>query len=221
MKDNQSNEKDELRMMSMLLEAEQSGKSSLSQRLFGGDGFGWMVFFVVLAVLVAGGVMVTRVVAPHLLGADPKTEKKAEVPVKSPQAEPPKAQEAAKADMQPIVVEETQEQKEKKVTQALEGWAKAWSAKDLDQYFAAYAPSFEPAKGQKRQEWEADRKARISSKSAIKVQIKDLTFKWDDKKVTVTLVQQYQADEINTSGKKVFEMVQEGDRWLIQREANQ
>jgi ketosteroid isomerase-like protein len=219
--DKQSKEKDELRMMSMLLEAEQSEKESLAQRLFGGDGFGWMILLVALALIAAGSVMVVRAFAPHMLGAQSNAEQHVQVVAKPPQAEPAKVEQAPKVEMQAIVVEETQEQKEKKIILALETWAKAWSAKDLDKYFAAYSPNFEPPKGQQRKEWEADRKARISSKSAIKVQIKDIAVKWDDKKAIVTLTQSYQADEINATGKKVFDMVQESDQWLILREANQ
>lgn len=227
MKDEKNKEDDELRMMSMLLEAEQSEKESLAQRLFGGDGFGWMILLVALAVIAAGSVLAVRAFAPHMLGEQGHAGQQAQVTAKPQMAEPakveeaPKAEQAPKVEMQAIVIEETQEQKEKKIMLALETWAKAWSAKDLDKYFAAYSPNFEPPKGQQRKDWEADRKARISSKSAIKVQIKDMAVKWEDKKAVVTLTQSYQADEINATGKKVFDMVQESDQWLILREANQ
>ena len=60
---------------------------------------------------------------------------------------------------------------EQSINDAVNNWAKAWSSKDLDKYFASYADSFKPAKGESRKGWEQTRKERINKPADISVEI--------------------------------------------------
>ena len=60
---------------------------------------------------------------------------------------------------------------EQNISGAVNSWAKAWSDKNLDSYFASYADSFKPAKGENRKNWELMRRDRISKPANINVEI--------------------------------------------------
>ena len=60
---------------------------------------------------------------------------------------------------------------EQNISGAVNSWAKAWSDKNLDSYFASYADSFKPAKGENRKSWEQTRRDRISKPTNINVEI--------------------------------------------------
>jgi Flp pilus assembly protein TadD/ketosteroid isomerase-like protein len=60
---------------------------------------------------------------------------------------------------------------EQNISDAVNTWAKAWSDKNLDGYFASYADSFKPAKGESRKGWEQMRRDRISKPASINVEI--------------------------------------------------
>lgn len=55
---------------------------------------------------------------------------------------------------------------------ALEAWAQAWSRRDVEAYFAAYAPGFDGRKGHaSREAWMAERRERILSRRSIGVTV--------------------------------------------------
>ena len=85
---------------------------------------------------------------------------------------------------------------------SLKGWAKAWSTNDVDGYLAHYAPDFRTPKGEKRSDWEAQRK---------------VTFN-DAKRVTVTFRQRYESGGLKVSSTKTVVMVKAAEKWLIQEE---
>ena len=80
-----------------------------------------------------------------------------------------KKMEAAKADAAKAT--EPASNDEQIISDAVNNWAKAWSGKNLDAYFASYADSFKPAKGENRKAWEQTRKERISKPASINVEI--------------------------------------------------
>jgi tetratricopeptide (TPR) repeat protein len=112
------------------------------------------------------------------------------------------------------------DQDKRKINRALQAWAKAWSDKDLKNYFAAYASAFEPQNGQSRKDWREERKDRIVGKKSIQVQIYDVESQIKGSKARVTLRQRYESDGLKTNSRKTFDMVLEGDQWLIVRESN-
>jgi len=54
------------------------------------------------------------------------------------------------------------------VLAAVNGWAKAWSAKDADAYLAYYASAFQVPGGEPRAAWEATRRDRITKPGSMK-----------------------------------------------------
>ncbi|NOT15996.1 MAG: tetratricopeptide repeat protein [Methylotenera sp.] len=102
---------------------------------------------------------------------------------------------------------------------AVNSWAQAWASKNLDQYFAAYADSFKPAKGQTRQAWEAQRRERISRPSQISVELANVVVtSEDDSTAKVTFKQNYRADGKPIRTNKTLLMKKVGDNWLINQE---
>lgn len=107
----------------------------------------------------------------------------------------------------------------KAVTAAVQAWAAAWSAKDVNRYLAAYDKSFDPPGKQTRAAWEQERESRIVGKSRITVTITDLKVSVEGKKATARFRQAYTADSLNVSSRKTLEMLHGNGRWTIVRES--
>jgi tetratricopeptide (TPR) repeat protein len=107
------------------------------------------------------------------------------------------------------------------VAEAVQAWAAAWSAQDVDQYLSFYAPEFTPEGGVAREAWEAQRRERIARPKQIQVVVTDL-------KVTplgagaarATFRQDYRSDSIANQSVKTLELAQSGGRWQIRRETS-
>jgi ketosteroid isomerase-like protein len=106
------------------------------------------------------------------------------------------------------------------VRAAVTDWAAAWSSKNLNDYFAAYASEFTPAGGMSRQSWEAERRSRILGKSSISVKIEQLQVTVKGNTAVAKFRQAYNADKLNVSSHKTLEFVKAGNRWLIARESS-
>jgi tetratricopeptide (TPR) repeat protein len=104
------------------------------------------------------------------------------------------------------------------VEAAVRAWAAAWSGKDLPSYLAAYGKDFAPAGGQSRKAWEEERRARIVGKKSISVKISNLSVAVNGDKANAKFKQDYSADALNVSSRKVLDMVRVGSNWLIVRE---
>lgn len=101
------------------------------------------------------------------------------------------------------------------VLKRAEGWAAAWSAKDVDGYLAAYTPDYAP-QGMSRKAWEKQRQARIGKPKAIEVALSDVSVSMqDDSHATVAFTQSYRSDAYRDVVQKTLSMVKEGDNWLI------
>lgn len=105
------------------------------------------------------------------------------------------------------------------VRNAVLAWAKAWSQKDMNRYLAAYASSFTPPDKMPRAKWESDRRVRIVSKKTIQVDVNNLKIEVTGHKATARFQQIYESDNFKGNSHKTLEMVKQGDRWLIVREA--
>ena len=105
------------------------------------------------------------------------------------------------------------------VRSAVLAWAKAWSQKDMNRYLAAYASSFTPPDKMPRAKWESDRRVRIVSKKTIQVDVNNLKIEVTGHKATARFQQIYESDNFKGNSHKTLEMVKQGDRWLIVREA--
>ncbi len=107
----------------------------------------------------------------------------------------------------------------REVEDAVQAWAKAWSAKDMSGYLAAYGKDFDPPGKQSRKAWEEERRSRIVPRSRISVRLSDLDVDVNGSKATATFRQAYSADGLNINGHKTLELHKVGDRWLIVRES--
>lgn len=104
------------------------------------------------------------------------------------------------------------------VRQAVAAWAKAWSQKNMAAYLQAYDSSFPPPGGQRRKEWEQERRERILSKSRISVSLSQVAVQVKGQTATVRFSQSYQADTLKVSSRKTLKMVKRGKNWLIAQE---
>lgn len=105
------------------------------------------------------------------------------------------------------------------VRQAISAWAKAWSQKDMPRYLAAYASSFTPPEKMSRSKWESDRQVRIVSKKTISVEVNNLKIEVSGHQASARFQQIYESDNFKGNSHKTLELVKQGDRWLITREA--
>ncbi|MES1983268.1 MAG: tetratricopeptide repeat protein [Pseudomonadota bacterium] len=105
------------------------------------------------------------------------------------------------------------------VLKAVQGWASAWSAKNVKDYLAFYAKDFKTPGGESRSAWEAQRNTRISKPAAIEVTVNapNVVFT-DENHATVSFKQSYRASHLTESSNKTLVMVKDAGNWLIQEE---
>jgi tetratricopeptide (TPR) repeat protein len=108
---------------------------------------------------------------------------------------------------------------DKDVEAAVRAWAAAWSAKDVAGYLAAYGKDFDAAGKQSRKEWEEERRKRIVSKTRIAVKVSNLAIAVNGNKASAKFRQDYNADSLAVSSRKVLDMVKVGERWVIVKES--
>ncbi|MFP5307157.1 MAG: hypothetical protein ACLGI7_15215, partial [Gammaproteobacteria bacterium] len=102
---------------------------------------------------------------------------------------------------------------------AVEAWAEAWSAQDLDAYFSAYASNFVPEGGLSRRAWETQRRERISSPQRIRVTIAEPQFsRIDENRARVVFRQSYESDTFSDVVTKALDMERTPGGWMIVRE---
>jgi tetratricopeptide (TPR) repeat protein len=105
------------------------------------------------------------------------------------------------------------------ILEAVNGWAAAWSKKDVDGYLGHYAKSFDPPGGQSRADWEKTRRARIEAPKEISVEIASpkVTMQGSDTAL-VSFRQTYRSDRFNGTSSKTLTMTKSDGRWLIREE---
>ncbi|MGZ5106268.1 MAG: L,D-transpeptidase Cds6 family protein, partial [Usitatibacter sp.] len=151
---------------------------------------------------------------------------KAEMPKPEPvKAEPPKpapppaeAKPAPPAASTPPASAPAADNNKAQVIDAIESWAKAWSAKDVRGYLMHYAVDFDVPGGASRAAWEKERTERIQRPKSIDVSVKILNAQATDNEATVTFRQSYKSDTLKTNSTKTLKLVRQGDRWLIKQE---
>ena len=140
--------------------------------------------------------------------AEPKAETKAATKAETKAAATADAGQAAKADT-PTAANVAE------VEAAVHAWAKAWAAKDMANYLAAYSPNFQTPGKQSRKAWEAERRARIVGKRSISVNLADLTITTQNDRATARFRQHYRADTLNVSSRKTLQLELRKGQWLI------
>ncbi len=107
---------------------------------------------------------------------------------------------------------------ESEVTKALQGWASAWSSKDVKGYLGYYASDFQTPKGVARKAWEAERSQRIDKPGKLQVSVDDIKISVAGDKATVRFRQHYTSSTLKSSATKTIVFVKSGGKWLIQQE---
>lgn len=145
---------------------------------------------------------------PVVVAAAPA--KPAEKPIEKP-VEKPLEKPAAK----PREADETEA-----VLQTVNGWAKAWSSKNVGAYLGYYGREFKPPKGESRSAWEKSRHDRINAPKSIKVTITGAKVRMDKdgNHASVTFRQGYEAGALVNTTVKTLEMTRAGKRWMIEEE---
>jgi Flp pilus assembly protein TadD len=141
-------------------------------------------------------------------------------PVESKPAEPAKPVETKPAEAMPSVAPtKVAGDASADVSHAIEGWAKAWSKKDVKGYLAHYARDFKTPAGETRAKWESDRALRVNKPGAINVGVEGLrvTPEGGDK-ATARFRQHYKSATLEISSGKTLVLVRQDGKWLIQQE---
>lgn len=153
---------------------------------------------------------------PEVLGigegkfAIPVSPLKLDVPEVESAVPAPAAPKAESAP-QPVAADEGQ-----MVRAAVEQWAQAWAARNVDAYLAAYAPAFVPKDGVTRSAWARQRGKRLSQAEWIKVEVKDLKVEvLPNGGARAEFVQDYASNSFKESAAKVLELANAGSGWLI------
>lgn len=124
---------------------------------------------------------------------------------------------AGKPDPKARAAQEAAAEKEA-ILNAVESWAKAWSAQDVPAYLAHYANDFDPPGNQTRKAWTEERHARIAGKGRIKVSIDAPQISTEGNTATVRFRQRYVSDRLSASSRKTLELERQRGKWLIKQE---
>lgn len=154
--------------------------------------------------------------APVIAAAPTVPQTAAPVAITPPAAATPTP--AAKAPVAVAASAASGNNSEKEAEAAVHAWAKAWAARDVKAYLAAYGKEFNPPGSQSRSAWEEERRQRISSKSKISLKLENLTVSTAGNKAVVKFRQDYKASGLSVSSRKTLDMVKNGDRWQIVKE---
>jgi tetratricopeptide (TPR) repeat protein len=102
----------------------------------------------------------------------------------------------------------------KEVEAAVTRWAEAWSARNVDAYFAAYASDF-TAEGLSHAEWEALRRARITAPATINVKISNLKIEQQGDIAHARFSQAYRSDRHQSTVTKTLKLALQNGQWRI------
>lgn len=152
-----------------------------------------------------------------------KTVAKVSVAATAPVMAAPAVVEAAKVEEPaPAAVAASDVQhadEEAVVLEVIQGWARAWSVRDVEEYLGYYSGDFSLPAGVTRVDWEKQRQQRIERAKSIEVKVDwAKVYMTDDNRATVHLKQNYRSDRLRQITRKTLEMVKVGGLWMIQSE---
>lgn len=125
---------------------------------------------------------------------------------------------AEKAPEKAVEQKPADQNAEADIVKAVQGWAAAWSRKDVKAYLAYYAPVFQTPNGQARKAWENERAQRIDKPGKLQVGVEDIKVSLDGDKATVKFRQHYSSASLKSSTGKTLVLIRSGGKWLIQQE---
>ena len=101
---------------------------------------------------------------------------------------------------------------------ALPGWLDDWSRQDVAGYLARYTADF-VSPGKPRDEWEKERRARITKPKFIRVKADQVKVRWPGSvRPQLEFVQRYESSTVKDVSLKVLTFVKRDGRWLIEQE---
>lgn len=101
----------------------------------------------------------------------------------------------------------------------LNRWAQAWSDQDVDAYLGFYDRDFIPPGGRQRDQWEGQRRDRISRPKWIEVSLADAEqTDRGEGRVRIDVIQIYTSDVYSDKARKRFDLQLSEGRWSILRE---
>ncbi|MBJ7312575.1 tetratricopeptide repeat protein [Rugamonas sp. CCM 8940] len=102
----------------------------------------------------------------------------------------------------------------------LHGWAKAWTAQNVDGYLAYYSSDFTPPKGLSRKAWADERRARIAGKGRIRVEVSAAQVALNGDSAKVSFRQSYQSDRLSANTRKTLVLIKNSGKWQIKQESS-
>ena len=100
----------------------------------------------------------------------------------------------------------------------LQAWAEAWASKKVEQYLHYYSDTYSPS-DMTRQAWAAQRRERILRPKWIRVNLTNVMLKAQQgQQLTITLEQEYRADNYRDVTRKEFVLEQTSGEWRIIKE---
>lgn len=100
--------------------------------------------------------------------------------------------------------------------EAIQAWAAAWSAQDVPRYLAHYAAQGSPDADLDRQQWEAQRRVRLTRPADIKVDVDNFQVRSAGaQRVDVTFVQRYRSESYSDRVRKLLSLELQDGNWKI------
>jgi tetratricopeptide (TPR) repeat protein len=138
----------------------------------------------------------------------------AAAPAAPPPAPPATAAPPAKPTAVPASANQISE-----VEAAVRAWASAWSKRDVNAYYAAYAPDF-VGQQSSRKAWEEERRERIVNRKRIRVDVSQMQISINGDQAQARFRQSYSSDSLDVTSRKTLELVRSSSgRWQIRRES--
>ncbi len=107
----------------------------------------------------------------------------------------------------------------KEISERLDAFLSAWSAGNIDNYLAFYAPRQSPAQGVSYENWLQQRMERVTTDRLISLQSSDLTVsRGDDGKVVTQYQQIYRSCDYEDNIRKSLTWVRMDGTWRIENE---
>lgn len=108
---------------------------------------------------------------------------------------------------------------EKNIREAVNAWALAWSAQNVEKYLSSYADSFKTPNGESRKQWEDIRRDRLTRPGAIKVDVSNLRVIMENgERARAEFKQTYRAGSTVMRTNKILIFRNVGGQWLIEQE---
>jgi Flp pilus assembly protein TadD len=161
----------------------------------------------------------TPTVTPPANTAPTVTTPPAVVESKKPAVVESKPVETKSVEVKPAESKPAVDQQEQAVIEAVNAWADAWAAQNVDRYLDSYARDFKTPAGETRKQWETTRRDRVSRPAKISVKLQNISVKMESQTAAkVTFRQIYKATGLDANSNKTLNLVKEGPRWLIKQE---